>query len=89
VRGNGAEYLLDLRPDAFRIRNNLIRPKSDDAPTFKFHRCRATGIAVDLKGVMIAIDLDHEPLRYAGKVGDVRTDRMLPAKFRATDTPVT
>jgi hypothetical protein len=89
VRGNGAEYLLDLRPDALWILNHLVRPEAHDPPTFTFHRCRATRIAVDLKRMMIAVDLDHEPPRYAGEVGEVRTDRMLPAKFSATDTPVT
>jgi len=83
VRGCVAKDLLDLRPNTFRICNNLIRPKSDDAPTFKFHRCRATRIGLDLKRMMIAVDLDHQLPRYAGEVCKVGADGILSSEFRA------
>ena len=83
MRGNGAEYLLDLRPYPFRILNHLVRPQAHDPPTFTLHRCRSARIGLDLKRMMIAVDLDHEPPRYAGEVCEVRTYGILPPELRA------
>jgi hypothetical protein len=63
VRGTGVNHLLDLRPYPFRILHHLVRPEAHDTPTFALHRRSAARIRLDLKGVMIAVDLDHEPPR--------------------------
>ena len=81
--GTGVNDLLDLRPYPFRILNHLVRPKAHHAPTFALHRCGAARIRLDLKRMMIAVDLDHQPPRYAGKIRKIAADGMLSAKFRA------
>jgi len=86
VRGTGGNGLFDLRPNAFWILNDFIRPKPNDAPTFALYRRRSSRICFDLEGVMIAIDLDDKFSRYAGEISEVETNRMLPAEFCAADT---
>ena len=88
MRGFGAKHLQDFRPDTLRILNDLIRPEAHNAPTFAFHHCGAMRVGLDLKGVMIAVDLDHDLPRYAGKVGKVRSDGMLPAEFRTAQAAI-
>jgi len=83
VRGTGANHLLDLRPNPLRILHHLVRPEAHDTPTFALHGRRLACIGRDLKGVVIAIDLDHEPPRYTGKIRKVRTYGMLSAELRA------
>jgi hypothetical protein len=83
VRGNGAEYLIDLRPYTLRILNDLVRPEAHHAPAFALHGCRSARIGLDLKRMMIAVDLDHESPRYAGEVCEVRTYGILPPELRA------
>ena len=59
--GTGANHLLDLRPYPLWILNDLIRPKAaHHTPAFTLHGCRPASIRFDLKGVMIAVDLDHQ-----------------------------
>ena len=83
MRGTGAHHLLDLRPYSLRILHDLVRPEAHDPPTFPFHCCRATRVGLDLKGVMIAIDLDHDFPRYAGEVREVGANCMLATELRA------
>jgi hypothetical protein len=80
---------LNRRPNALGILDDFVGPKSDDSPSLSFHGGRATSIRFDLKGVMLAVDLDDELPRYAGKVGEIRPDRMLATEFYAVDPPVT
>jgi hypothetical protein len=88
VRGTGANNLLDFCPNALRILNDLVRPEANDTPTFTFQcRCSAR-IGLDLKSVMIAVDLDHEFPRQAGEVGKIAADRVLSAKFRPADAAI-
>jgi len=44
---------------------------------------RFAGIRFYLVSMMLAIDLDDELSRYAGEIGEVRTNLMLPAKLDA------
>jgi hypothetical protein len=60
VRGTGAHHLLDLRPDALWILDDFIRPEAHHTPTFALYGRRPTSICLDLKRMMIAVDLDHE-----------------------------
>ena len=86
MRGTGVNDLFDLRPCAFRILNHLIRPEAHDIPALALHSFRSASIRFNLKGMMIAIDLDDEPSRDAGEVREVGTNRMLSAELRAGDT---
>ena len=52
--------MLDLRPYSIGILHNVIRPEANDAPTFAFQSCCSPSIGIDLKGVMIAVNLDDE-----------------------------
>jgi hypothetical protein len=88
VRGTGVNDLLDLCPYPLRILNDFIRPEAHYAPTFTFHLRSAACIGLDLKGVMIAVDLDHEFTRYTGEIRKVRANGMLPAKLRPADAAV-
>jgi hypothetical protein len=85
MRGTGANHLLDLRPYPLWILNDLIRPEAHDMPAFTLHGCRPASIRFDLKGVMIAVDLDHQLSRYAGEIGEVWADRILPPELRPAD----
>jgi hypothetical protein len=73
--------LFDLRPYTFPILDDLICPEPQYTPSVSFHHRRASIIGVNLESMMIAIDFDNDLERYAGEVGKVRTDRMLPPKF--------
>ena len=88
MRGTGANHLLDLRPYPFRILNDLVRPETHHAPIFALHGRRPACIGPDLKRVMIAIDFDHEPPRYAGEIGKIAADRILPPKLRPADAAI-
>ncbi|SEP01312.1 hypothetical protein SAMN02990966_03687 [Rhodospirillales bacterium URHD0017] len=76
-------------PDPFRILYDFVDPESEDPPAFAFHLSRPTSICLNLKRVMLAIDLDDEFRGYTGEVGEIRPDRMLSTKFHAGDPTVT
>ena len=88
MRGNVAEHLLDLCPNALRILNDLVRPEAHHAPTFALYRRCPARIRRDLESMVIAIDLDHQLQRYAGKVGEVGADGVLSAVLRPADAAV-
>ncbi len=71
MRGTGVDDLLDFRPCTFGILHDLIRPEAHDVPPFALHGRRSSGISLDLKCMMIAVDLDHEPVRDACEVREV------------------
>ena len=81
MRGACQESLFDLRPYAFPILDDLICPEPRYTPSVPFHRRRASIIGVNLESMMIAIDFDNDLKRYAGEIGKVRTDGMLPPEF--------
>ena len=70
----GRQYLLNLRPYTFWIRNDLSRGEANDRPTLSLGRRHAASVCFDLKVVMIAINLDHGPAGRAGEIGKVRSD---------------
>jgi hypothetical protein len=88
VRGTAANHLLDLRPDALRILNDLVRPEAHHAPTFAFHGRSAARIRLDLEGMVVAIDFDHQFSRYTGEIGEVRTNGMLPPELHPADAAI-
>ena len=51
----------NLSPDPFRILNDVVRPETQNAPAFTLHRGSAAPVCFDLKSMMVAVDLDHEP----------------------------
>ena len=73
----------NLGPDPFRVLNDVVRPETKDTPAFALPRSGATPVYFDLKSMMVAVDLDHELSRYAGKICEVRTDRVLSAELDA------
>ena len=83
MRGCGENYLLDLRPYTSWILNDFVRPEANNTPAFTFHRCRASRVRLNLKGMMFAVDLDHKPARDAGEVREVGTDRVLSPELDA------
>jgi hypothetical protein len=85
VRGTGVDDLLDLRPCTLRILYDLVRPEPHHAPTFTLHRSCPTGVRFDLKGVMIAVDFDHELPRYAREIRKIRANRVLTAELGVAD----
>jgi hypothetical protein len=52
------------------------------------HYCRALRGGLDLIGMVLAIDLDHQPTRYAGEVREVASDWVLTAKFDAIQAAI-
>ncbi|OJU40755.1 MAG: hypothetical protein BGN99_11600 [Alphaproteobacteria bacterium 65-37] len=57
-------------------------------PALMLHERRAAGILLDLKSMMLTVDLDHELRGDAGEVGIIGTDRMLSAKLDAAQPAV-
>ena len=80
---------LNRHPSSFRILDDLVGPKPDDSPPLALHRGRPTGIRFDMESMMIAIDFNDEFPGNAREVREVRSDRMLPAKFHAVDATIT
>jgi hypothetical protein len=80
---------LNRGPYPFSILDDFICPKPDDSPSLALHRSRPTGIRFDLESMMIAIDFNNEFPGNAREVREVRSYRMLPAKFHAVDPSIT
>jgi hypothetical protein len=76
------QNLLDLRPCPFGIVDDAIGPEADNPPAFLFKDFRSPLVGLDLKGVVVAVDLDDEILRNTGKVGKEWADRMLSSEFQ-------
>lgn len=83
MRGACQESLFDFRPYTFTILDDLVCPESQYTPSVPFHRRRASIVGVNLESMMIAIDFDNNLQRYAGEVGKVRADAMLPPELKA------
>jgi hypothetical protein len=74
---------LNCRPNAFGILHDFVRAEPNDAPAQALHHRRTPRICLDFVSVMIAVDLNDQPFRLAGEVGEVRSDRMLTTEFDA------
>jgi hypothetical protein len=83
------EHALNGCPNAFRILHNLTRPEAQDAPTFLLHYGGATRIRLDLMGMVFTVNFNDEPLRNAGRIGDVATNRMLATELDAAQSTIT
>jgi hypothetical protein len=75
-------------PDPFRILDDVVCPKAQDAPAFAFHCAGASRVCLDLKGMMLAVDLDDELSGQAGEVGKVGADRVLPAELEPAEATI-
>ena len=84
-----AEHALNGGPNTLRILHNLTRPEAQNAPTYLLHCGGAARVRLDLMGMVLAVDFNNEPLRYAGKIGDVSTNRMLAAELDAAQSTIT
>ena len=75
-------------PDPFRILDGVVCPEAQDAPAFVFRRTGPSSVCLDLKGMMLAVDLDDELSGQAGEVGEVGADRALPAELEAAEAAI-
>ncbi len=74
----GRPYLRDNHlQDAVEIVENLIVPETYDAVAAPIQLMCSPCIVIRDAGMLAAIDLDHQPVRRYGEVGDVGPDRML------------
>ena len=89
MRGWVDSCLLDLCPNTIRILNHFPGHKPNHPPTIALHRCRSPSIGFELKVMMFAIDLNHKPSGYAGKVREVGTNWMLSSEFDASEAAIT
>src|SRR5262245_40341019 len=89
VRGRGeergrrsvADQILDGSPNALGILNDLICGKPNNTPAFTLHHRRPVCVGLELIGMMVAIDFDHDLLCHTSKVCKVAADRMLAPKL--------
>ena len=82
------EGLLDFRPCAIGILHNVIRPEANDTPAFTFHSRSPSSVGINLKSVMIAVNLDDEFPRYAREVCKVSSDRVLSSELQAAHAAI-
>ena len=83
MRGSGRQNLLNLRPNALGILHDFSRRKANDFPAVAFHSRRAPSISLDLKVVVITVDLDHQLARDTCKIGEVGAYWVLAPKLDA------
>jgi hypothetical protein len=74
-----AQRRIDRRPDAVRIAQDLVIPKTNDAITFALEDCGPGRI--DLRFVLPTIDLDNDFRSMACKVRDEVPDRNLASEM--------
>jgi len=74
---------LNRSPDALWILHDFIRAKANNLPSLTLHHRCTPRIRFYLVSVMIAVDLDDQSFRGAGKVGEVRANWMLAAELDA------
>ena len=89
MRGLLLKQKLYLLPNTIRILDNVVRPEADNAPSLALHHGGTPGISFLLKGMVLAVDFDHELARDAGEVREISTDWMLPPKFGVGDPAIT
>ena len=79
-----AEALGGARKDRFgcsrRVGPHVAVPHSKDRPAFAAQPFVAHFVAFGFR-MLPAVDLDYEPRRATGEIGDVRADRQLPRKL--------
>jgi hypothetical protein len=65
-------------------------PESQYAKSAALEKCRSHGVVCDGFGpiVQLTVELYNEPRFEAHEIDDVRTDRLLAAKFMIADVPV-
>ncbi len=69
--------------DAFRIREHIIVPHTQNAPAFRFEKCRsAVVIALPFK-MLAAVELDSEPRFAACQIDNIISDDELPREGRS------
>jgi hypothetical protein len=73
---NDSQHAIDVAQD-------IIVPESQDAIAPSVEILGSHRIGVGLGGVLSAIELDDEAEMVTGKVGEVGSDRCLPAKVRS------
>ena len=78
-----ADQSLNGCPNALGILHDLVRAEPNDAPSPTFHHRRTPRIRFDLVSVMVAVDLNDQPFRWASEVGEVRANGMLAAELNA------
>src|SRR5690349_12430697 len=81
----GRNGRMDGFENAIDVLRDVIVPEAKHAIAFRLKPARSLLIAFRDRplGVLRAIDLDDQPCRHAGEVGDVAADRYLPTKMRA------
>jgi len=67
---------------------DLVCPEAEDPPTLSFHHLSSTIVRFDLKGVVLAVNFDHELSRHTGKIGKVRPNRVLAPEFNPAQTTI-
>ena len=66
----------------------VIIPKPDHPKAFRFETSRSLGIAINLFGMLPAIEFHYQLSLKANEVNDVRWNRMLAPKFESTEVAV-
>src|SRR5207302_3165131 len=91
-RSEGEGLLFLQRPqdcfdNAFGVRQHVVVPKPDDAPTLLVEDLCSVNVCFAI-GMLTAISFNDEVMPGAGEIDDEITDRMLPAKPVTGQTPV-
>jgi hypothetical protein len=77
----------NCREDSLRICQHLVVPKPQHPVPLPFKKPAALDFVRRGGVVLAAIDFDDQPSFVADKVGDIATDRHLPAKAKSLDLP--
>jgi hypothetical protein len=79
VRGVLAQLSQDGLDDALGVRQHVVVPEAQNAPASRFKPNCAPAVGLAFV-VLAAIGFYDQTMARTGKVGDVSTDRKLPAK---------
>ena len=88
--GEGLRFLQhpeDCFDNAFGVRQHVVVPESNDAPTVFFENLCSTRVGF-VVGMLTAISFNDEVMLGAGEIDDEIADRMLPAKPVAGQTAI-
>jgi hypothetical protein len=81
------QCLVDGLDDGLRVQLHIAVPKAQDPEASRPEKGIASAVVVRRLDVVAPVQLDDHTGCHAGKVTDVRSDRMLPAELEACQLP--
>jgi hypothetical protein len=82
------QHFNDPLHHARKICQNVIVPKAQHAMSTRFQKISSGKIRRALLRVLSTIKLDHQATLHAAEIDNVRSYRMLTAKFSAAQLPI-